>query len=85
MIKKKRKGSVMENMIVMLLNMILLCAFLVREKLLRSPRHTAGSDLISKISLMEAIQQERRIFIAPSRLTVKERRFYKYVCKKGFR
>ena len=29
MIKKKRKGSVMENMIVMLLNMILLCAFLV--------------------------------------------------------
>ena len=29
MLKKKKKGSVMENMIVMLLNMILLCAFLV--------------------------------------------------------
>ena len=29
MLKTKRKGSVMENMIVMLLNMILLCAFLV--------------------------------------------------------
>lgn len=29
MLKKKKKGSIMENMIVMLLNMILLCAFLV--------------------------------------------------------
>ena len=29
MLKKKKKGSVMENMIVMLLNMILVCAFLV--------------------------------------------------------
>ncbi len=29
MLKAKKKGSIMENMIVMLLNMILLCAFLV--------------------------------------------------------
>lgn len=29
MIKKKKQGAIMENMIVMLLNMILLCAFLV--------------------------------------------------------
>ena len=29
MLKTKKKGSIMENMIVMLLNMILLCAFLV--------------------------------------------------------